>query len=117
VLVRRIVFVGTHTAERAAMSAFARDVLGLAPVAVGGSEADMFALPSGDVFAVSPLHEGDGVPERTIGFLVDDLDAAVAELHAAGVATDGISKNDRYRYTHFRAPDDRLYELVEERPS
>ena len=23
-------------------------------------------------------------------------------------------ENDRYRYTHFRAPDGRLYELVEE---
>jgi len=83
---------------------------------VEGSAADMFALPSGDVFAIGPLHEGNGVAERTVGFLLDDLDAAVAELHAAGVETDGISENDRYRYTHFRAPDGRLYELVEERP-
>ena len=97
------------------MSAFVRDVLGLAPVAVDGSNADMFLLPSGDVFAVASLHEEDGVAERTVGFLVDDLDVAVVELHTAGVETDGISENDRYRYTHFRAPDGRLYELVEER--
>ena len=116
-LVRGIEFVGTHTPERAAMSAFARDVLGLTPVAVDGSTADMFTLPNGDVFAVASLHEEDGVAERTVGFLVDDLDTAVDEIHAAGIETDGISENDRYRYTHFRAPDGRLYELVEERPS
>jgi len=50
-----------------------------------------------------------------IGFLVDDLDGAVAELHAAGVETDGIAGNARRRYTHSGAPDGKLYELVEER--
>ena len=99
------------------MSTCARDVLGLTSVPVEGSTADMFALPSGDGFAVASLHEEDGPAERTVGFLVDDLGTAVDELHAAGVETDGISENDRYRYTHFRAPDGRLYELVEERPS
>ena len=38
-----------------------------------------------------------------------------AELHAAGVETDGISENARWRYSHFRMPDGKLYELVEER--
>ena len=60
------------------------------------------------------LHQEDGPAERTVGFLVDDLATAVDELHAAGVETDGIMENDHYRYTHFRAPDGRLYELVEE---
>ena len=114
--IRGIGFVGTHTPERAAMSAFVRDVLGLTPVAVAGSTADMFTLPNGDVFAVATLHDEDGREERTVGFLVDDLPTAIDELQAAGVETDGISENDRYRYTHFRAPDGRLYELVEERP-
>ena len=99
------------------MSTFVRDVLGLMPLAVDGSTADMFALPSGDVFAVASLHEEDGAAERTVGFLVDDLGSAVDELRTAGIETGGISENDRYRYTHFRAPDGRLYELVEERPS
>ena len=52
---------------------------------------------------------------RTIGFVVDDLDLAIAELHAAGVETDGLNENARWRYTHFRMPDGKLYELVEER--
>ena len=111
---RGIGFVGSHTAARAEMGAFLRDVLGLEPTAVDGIGADLFALPDGDVFAVASLPE-DGVAERTIGLLVTDLDTAIDELHAAGVETDGIAENARWRYTHFRAPDGRLYELVEER--
>ena len=57
-----------------------------------------------------------GETRRTIGFLVADLDAAIEELHAAGVETDGIGRNARWRYTHFRMPDGKLYELVEELP-
>jgi hypothetical protein len=111
--IRGIGFIGTHTHEAEAMTAFARDVLGLTPLAVDGSTANMFRLRNGDVFAVAPLD--DGQAERTVGFLVDKLVSAVDELHAAGIETDGIHENDRYRYTHFRAPDGRLYELVEER--
>jgi len=50
-----------------------------------------------------------------VGLFVGDVDAAAAELHAAGVETDGISENAGWRYTHVRAPDGKLYELVEER--
>jgi glyoxylase I family protein len=50
-----------------------------------------------------------------MGLIVDDLDGAIAELHAVGVETDGISENARWRYSHFRMPDGKLYELVEER--
>ncbi len=60
--------------------------------------------------------EEDGATERTIGLLVDDSTVPIAELHAAGVETDGINENARWRYTHFRMPDGKLYELVEERP-
>jgi glyoxylase I family protein len=56
-----------------------------------------------------------GDTARSIGFLVADLDAAIAELRAAGVEVDEPAANDRHRYAHFRAPDGRLYELVEER--
>jgi len=76
--------------------------------------AELFAAANGDVLGVAPP-EDEGAAERTIGLLVDDLDGAVAELHTAGVETDGIAENARWRYTHFRAPDGKLYELVEER--
>jgi catechol 2,3-dioxygenase-like lactoylglutathione lyase family enzyme len=113
--IRGIRFVGSHTPAHGQMKAFVRDVLGLRPIDVAGVGAELFATTSGDVLAVAPPYEEDGAAERTIGLLVDDLDAAVTELHAAGVETDGISENARWRYTHFRPPDGRLYELVEER--
>jgi catechol 2,3-dioxygenase-like lactoylglutathione lyase family enzyme len=113
--VRGIGFVGSHTPANAEMSRFLQSVLGLQPITIDGVGAELFAAGNGDVFAVARPPEEDGAAERTIGFLVDDLDAAIAELSAVGVETDGISENARWRYTHFRAPDGKLYELVEER--
>ena len=109
--IRGIGFVGSHTTAHGEQGAFLRDVLGLTPIAVDG----VGAASNGDVLAVAPPYEEDGSAERTIGLIVDDLDGAVAELHAAGVETDGISENARWRYSHFRMPDGKLYELVEER--
>ena len=113
--IRGIVFVGTHTESRDAMEAFARDVLGLRPISVSRVGATLFATSGGDVLAVASPHEEDRAAERTVGLLVDDLDDAVGELHAAGVETDGVAENARWRYTHFRAPDGKRYELVEQR--
>jgi catechol 2,3-dioxygenase-like lactoylglutathione lyase family enzyme len=101
-----LVFAGSSTDRRAEMVRFASDVLGLEPVALAGAEAD------GSWFAVAGPG-GMGDTARSIGFLVADLDAAIAELEAAGVEVDAPAANDRHRYVHFRAPDGRLYELVE----
>lgn len=106
------VFVGTRTGARAEMAAFVRDVLGMAPASAGGMNADVFDLPDGSSFAVAPA----AADERTVGFLVADIDVAASELRSAGVETDDeIAVNDHYRYLHFRAPDGQLYELVERR--
>jgi len=113
--IRGIGFVGSHTEAHEEMRAFLRDVLGLRPMTVDGVGATLFEAGNGDVFAVAQPYEEDDAGERTIGFLVDDLDGAIAELHAAGVETDGIGENARWRYTHFRMPDGKLYEVVEER--
>ena len=88
-----LVFAGTATVQRAAMARFAQETLGLERVAVGGVEADMFALPDGSHFAVADPR-GMGETSRSIG---------------------EPAENDRHRYVHFRAPDGKLYELVEER--
>ena len=112
--IRGIGFVGSHTRAHAETSRFVQDVLGLSPITVDGVGAELFATSNGDVFAVARPHEEDDAAEHTIGFLVGDLDGAIAELHATGVETDGISENARWRYTHFRLPDGKLYELVEE---
>jgi glyoxylase I family protein len=96
------------------MAAFLRDVLGLAAADVPGVDADVFEFPDGSSFAVTLADEPRG--ERTIGFLVEDLDSAVAEMRVAGVDIDGeVVANERFRYMHFRAPDGQLYELVERR--
>lgn len=109
-----LVFAGTATAERAEMARFVEDTLGLVRVEIGGVEADMFALPDGSHFAVADPR-GMGNTDRSIGFRVEGLDDAIAELRAAGVEVDEPAENDRQRYAHFRAPDGRLYELVEDR--
>ena len=114
--IRGIVFAGSGTAARPQMSAFVRDVLGLTPAHVTGVEADLFDLPDGSSFAVASP-QGMGATERSLGFLVDDVETAVQELRAAGAEVDDdISANARERYVHFRAPDGQLYELVERLP-
>jgi catechol 2,3-dioxygenase-like lactoylglutathione lyase family enzyme len=109
-----LVFAGTATEERGAMAAFLSETLGLERVQVAGAEADMFALADGSHFAVADPR-GMGETSRSIGFRVADLDEAVAALEAAGIETGEVAENDIGRYTHFRAPDGKLYELVEER--
>ena len=94
------------------MSEFVGEVLCLPARHVEGVEADLFGLPDGSSFAVaSPGGMGDSA--RSLGFLVSSLDEAVAELNAAGVATDSPASKDKDRYVHFVAPDGHLYELVE----
>ena len=109
-----LTFAGTATAHCAEMSRFAEETLGLEPVEVPGISGQMFALPDGSRFAVAGPREG-GKISRSIGFLVSDLDEAVAELERVGIRVDEALETDRHRYAHFRAPDGKLYELVEER--
>src|ERR1043166_4830170 len=92
-----LVFAGTSTDARARMRGFARAVLGLRPGYVEGIDADVFDLPEGSQFAIAAA--GGMGTDRTIGFLVDDLDEAAKELRAAGIPTDAsISVNERWRY-------------------
>ena len=112
-----LVFAGTATPHRRAMTEFVSDVLGLTPTSADPEYADLFSLPDGSGFAVSGEREPGGGTSRTVGFLVADLDAAVAELRAGGVAVDDPGANDEYRYAHFVAPDGDLYELVERVPA
>ena len=114
-LVRGLVFVGTRTRADAEMTRFAEQVLGLQPRASEGraGEAAFYDLPDGSTFAVQPVD--DEAEEVTVGLLVDDLDAAVRAVNAAGVETDEVGENAKHRYVHLRGPDGRLYELVEEK--
>lgn len=107
-----LVFAGTATHHRSEMARFVELTLGLHRLEEAG--ADMFVLPDGTRFAVADEREEGRGTSRTIGFLVSDLDVAVAELRAAGVEVDEPAENKRHRYAHFTAPDGELYELVQE---
>jgi catechol 2,3-dioxygenase-like lactoylglutathione lyase family enzyme len=107
-----LVFAGTSTPHRTQMADFLRGTLSLSPAQVDGVEADLFELPDGSTFAVASPG-GMGETPRSIGFLVDDLDAAAAELREAGVTLGPLSENEHDRYMHFHAPDGQIYELVE----
>jgi len=110
-----LVFAGTATPSRDAMVEFVKTRLGLQRIAVDSETADVFALPDGARFAVADERDEGRGTSRSIGFLVADLGAAVAELRAAGVTVDEPAANDRHLYAHFTAPDGELYELVQER--
>ncbi len=109
-----LVFAGSSTERRSEMTAFLRETLRLHNVEDGGVEADLFELPDGSRFAVSGPG-GMGETARSTGFLIEDLDGAVATLREAGIEVDEPAENDRHRYVHFSAPDGELYELIEER--
>ena len=87
---------------------------GLSPYAVWPSPLRVSRTPDDSSFAVAPAG-GMGESARSLGFLVADLDEAVAELNAVGVETDTPTANELERYVHFTAPDGHLYELVERR--
>lgn len=110
-----LVFAGSSTDRRAEMTSFLSRTLGLQRAEADGVEADLFVLPDGSSFAVASPG-GMGETERSLGFLVDDLDAAIAALRAAGTPVGPVAHNARERYAHFRAPDGQLYELVERAP-
>jgi hypothetical protein len=109
-----LVFAGTATVNRAEMVEFLATTLGFEPVTDAASEADMFELPDGSRFAVAGVADlGDEY--RTVGFLVSELDEAVAELRSVGIVVDEPAETERHRYVHLEAPDGHVYELVEER--
>jgi len=113
--VRGLVWLGTATAEFDATTRFFREVLGL-PSVVDEPGFVAFQLPDSslvEVFAPdSPYaehHEGRPV----VGFLVDDVPAASAELAAAGIElVGGPEVSEDYTWQHFRAPDGNLYEIT-----
>ena len=107
-----LVFAGTATHRRQEMADFVVHVLGLSQVTVGGVDAEFFALPDGSHFAVAAERAPGAGTSRTIGFLVDDVDAALAELNAAGITTDEPIRTEDQVYAHFVAPDGKLYELI-----
>ena len=117
--VTRIGWAGTRTSEYSAMVAFLQTVLGLT-TSQEASDFAAFQLPEGGTFEVFGPADQDHEHFSTgpvvgfvVGFVVEDLTAAVRELEAAGVELLGGQMDERGGgWRHFRAPDGNVYELT-----
>jgi catechol 2,3-dioxygenase-like lactoylglutathione lyase family enzyme len=117
VRVLSLAWVGTRTTEYAATVAFFKDVLGLG---VHSTETDFTVLevPDGSTVEIfGPASEFNRhFTHPVAGFVVADLDEAVAELEAAGIEIVlPIQDGEPRSWMHFRAPDGFVYELAGER--
>src|SRR5688500_7628800 len=97
-----LVFAGIESAEPAALASFLAGALGLEAREDDG----FFFLDLGaDSLAVVPRAHLPEAHDTILGFLVDDVEAATAELVGRGVELDGpLLVGERFRYQHFRAP-------------
>jgi hypothetical protein len=114
VLIEGLVFAGLATADPGALARFFGESLGAETVAEDGYTRVVF--PNGSSLALVP---SDWIPppsDTNLGFLVDDLVVATAELGARGVEPDGgLTEAAGLRYQHFRMPDGRVFELIDRR--
>jgi predicted enzyme related to lactoylglutathione lyase len=117
--VQGVSWVGVKTDQYAAMAAFFRDVIGLGAVA----ERDdflVFRTPDGDQVEIFGPNGPNPVEQFAhdqvvAGLLVDDIDAAIADLRAAGVELIGeVNTSGSYSWQHFRAPDGKVFDICNE---
>ncbi len=107
--------VGLYVRDVERELAFFRDVIGL-PLVEAGPDFAWSTLPDSSQFELFGPADRDHdhfttgpVPE----FLVEDLDAAAAELEASGVELLApIRGTEEQRWLHFRAPDGNVYGLT-----
>jgi predicted enzyme related to lactoylglutathione lyase len=118
--IKRLSWLGIRTEKFEEMTSFLEHALGLRKE-IAESGRTMFRLPIGD-----PIDVFDSADERylhfttgpVVGFLVDDVEAASAELEAAGGELIGpVQRGDGFMWAHFRAPDGNLYELQGKDPA
>ena len=113
--IKGIVWLGTRTERFDQMTAFCRDLLGLSQRLMEPGFA-VFELPNGDLFEVfGPDQSMNEIMTHPVaGFLVDDIEAARAQMEAKGIEFIGPiqGESDDYKWTHFRAPDGFVYELT-----
>jgi catechol 2,3-dioxygenase-like lactoylglutathione lyase family enzyme len=82
-----------------------------------GERLAVFRLANGDtieVFAGHDHYHQHFTTGPVVGFRVDDVAAAQAEMEAAGIEFFGKPESapDGYSWSHFRAPDGNVYELM-----
>lgn len=109
-------WVGTRTSEYEPMVSFLKDVLGLT-ASIDEDGFAVFELPNGDkieVFGADDQHHQFFTTGPVVGFRVADVATAQAEMEAAGIEFLGrpASSSDGYAWSHFRAPDGNVYEIM-----
>jgi hypothetical protein len=109
-----LVFAGIASPDGAGLAGFFAEVLGVESVREVGYT--RFNFPNGSSIAVVPPGWIPPPSDTNLGFLVDDVDAATVELTARGIEPEGeLQQSEEYRYRHFRAPDGRIFELLDRR--
>jgi len=116
VKVQGLGWVGTRTSEFEQMVAFLKGVFGLEPEREESGFA-AFRLANGDTVEVFGGDDEDHAFFTTgpvVGFQIDDVAAAQAEMEAAGIAFFGRPRSsaDGYTWSHFRGPDGNVYEIM-----
>jgi hypothetical protein len=115
VRVEGLIFAGVGSADHDAVARFLGDTLGVELDTAGDVRVLRFA--NGSSLALVPQDYVEPPSDTLLGFLVDDVAAATAELAAKGIEPDGeLSSGYGFRYRHFRAPDGRRFELLERIP-
>jgi hypothetical protein len=112
--IKGIVWLGARTDRFDEMTDFCRDLLGLSQTLLEPGFA-VFDMPNGDRLEIfGPQGSYNTFFTHPVaGFLVDDIEAARAELEAKGIEFLGPIQGDKnYKWTHFRAPDGFVYELT-----
>jgi catechol 2,3-dioxygenase-like lactoylglutathione lyase family enzyme len=115
--VKGLSWLGVRTAHNQEMIDFFRSVLGLR-LESKESGFVVFRLPNRDVIEVIALDDSAHTFFTTapvVGFLVDDVEAAMKEMEAAGVEffDDEVQRaDDGNAWAHFRAPDGNVYEIT-----
>ena len=113
--IKGIVWLGTRTDHFDQMTGFCRDLLGLSQRLLEPGFA-VFEMPNGDLFEVFSTQQPENafMEHPVAGFLVDDIEAARADMEAKGIEFIGPIHGDKedYKWTHFRAPDGFVYELT-----
>jgi predicted enzyme related to lactoylglutathione lyase len=116
--VKAISWVGVKTDSYREMREFFSGVAGL-PVDFESTDFTVFRFPSGDkleIFGPAASHPPAQFSRNEVvaSLLVEDIDAAIGELRAAGIELLGErgEGGDGYFWQHFRAPDGKVFELV-----
>jgi glyoxalase/bleomycin resistance protein/dioxygenase superfamily protein len=110
--VKGIVWLGTRTERFDEMREFFLRITGVAPRDEPGLA--VFDLASGDrIEVLDPAVAESYMVAPVVGFLVDDVAAARAELESNGIEFIGpIHSGAGSTWSHFRAPDGHVYEIT-----